>query len=110
MLKPVIFYMLGSTLAFIQNNFSYMFKNHQELKYYVVLVLGIPISYLFLFSWDYIMQETNSAWTAKFLFFGLSYIMFPVLAYFFLNESPFTLKTYISVFLSIVIILIQWKL
>jgi hypothetical protein len=48
--------------------------------------------------------------STRFLFFGLSYLVFPVLAYYFLRESPFTMKTVISTILSITIIYIQYRL
>ena len=56
------------------------------------------------------VDTTGSVWTARFVFFGLSYLVFPISAYLFLNESPFTLKTALCTLLSILIIAIQCKM
>ena len=49
----------------------------------------------------------DSAWGVRFLAFGTSYLVFPVLTYILLGESMFTLKTGVCIFLSILIISIQ---
>lgn len=49
----------------------------------------------------------ESAWSARFFIHATSYLVFPFLTYYLLGESMFTLKTVLSVVLSLVIILIQ---
>ena len=49
----------------------------------------------------------DSAWGVRFLAFGTSYLVFPVLTYLMLGESMFTFKTMICVALSVIIISIQ---
>ena len=63
--------------------------------------LGIKIAY----------AEMNGVWGPRFLIFGFSYLTFPFLTWYFLNESMFTAKTMTCVFLSFVIIAVQllWK-
>lgn len=46
-------------------------------------------------------------WSVRFVGFGLSYLVFPVLTWWFLGESMFTVKTMLCVFLSFLIIYIQ---
>jgi len=50
---------------------------------------------------------TQSVWQIRFIGFGLSYLVFPVLTWHFLGESMFTLKTMLCISLSILIIFIQ---
>jgi len=50
---------------------------------------------------------SGSVWQIRFIGFGLSYLVFPVLTWALLGESMFTLKTMLSIFLSILIITIQ---
>ena len=74
-----------------------------------VFLFSIPIGLFYIKAWTYFVQTLGSAWSARFLFFGLSYLVFPVLAYVFLNESPWSTKTILSTALSVLIIVIQYK-
>jgi len=49
----------------------------------------------------------ESAWGVRFFAFALSYLVFPFLTYYFLNESMFTFKTMLCVVLSFAILAIQ---
>ena len=110
MSSALIFYILGSIGAFLQHNLQYMDEKYKEYNMFFIVAFSIPISFCFFNAWTYIMNTTNSAWTAKFVFFGLSYSLFPFLSYIFLNETPFTLKNLICLMLSILIMIIQWKM
>ena len=50
---------------------------------------------------------SQSVWQIRFIGFGLSYLVFPVLTWYLLGESMFTLKTMLCIALSILIIVIQ---
>ena len=76
------------------------------------IVLGIPISLLAFFSNKYIYTQLgDSAWAARFISYGTSYLVFPLLTWHFLDESMFTGKTVTCIILSCVILYIQifWK-
>ena len=106
----IIYYTIASTLIFFQHNIQFISKNNIEFKTNAFIILfAIPISYMYLFAWTSIVKLTGSVWSARFWFFGMSYFIFPVLAYVFLKESPFTVKTIICTFLSIIIIWVQFK-
>ncbi len=49
----------------------------------------------------------GSVWQIRFIGFGLSYLVFPILTWYLLGESMWTLKTGLCIALSILIILIQ---
>jgi len=53
----------------------------------------------------------SSLWGVRLFAYGLSYLVFPFLTMHYLNESLFTPKTLICIFLSLVILCIQilWK-
>ena len=78
----------------------------------VTLILSLPISFM---SW-YAARMTydaldETAWGVRFLSFGVSYLVFPILTWIILRESMFTPKTMICIGLSALIIAIQifWK-
>jgi len=74
------------------------------------LTLAIPITLLAFYGARYTYNALdNQAWAVRFVGFGISYLVFPILTWYFLNESMFTLKTMVCVFLSILIILIQMR-
>lgn len=110
MYLAILYYALGSTCVFIQHNLQFINPWWKDKQIYLILVLSIPTSLFYLNAWTYFIESTKSAWTAKFVFFGMSYFIFPILTYTFLNESPFTLKTLMCTILSILILLIQYKM
>lgn len=71
------------------------------------LVFGYPGAVIFWYGVKYCMVDMEALWSVRFVGFATSYLVFPVMTWFLLNETPFTLKTGICVFLSIVILLVQ---
>lgn len=111
MIKPLIAYMVGSSLVFLQHNLQFINEYFKDKTHFLVITMSIPISYLYLYAWTYFVSENDgSVWSARFIFFGLSYLIHPVMAYVFMNETPFTIKTVICTILSIFIVLVQYKL
>lgn len=53
----------------------------------------------------------ESAWSVRFIGFGVSYLVFPILTWIFLGESMLEKKTLVCIFLSVVILYIQltWR-
>tara|TARA_R110002060_G_scaffold2728_3_gene4468 strand:- start:92 stop:451 length:360 start_codon:yes stop_codon:yes gene_type:complete len=78
----------------------------------IALLLSLPIT-----TAAYYAAQTlygtfeNSAWAVRFIGFGTSYLVFPLLTWVFLNESVFTPKMMVCIVLSLLIISIQifWK-
>jgi len=72
------------------------------------LTLAIPIT-LFAFYASRLTYASldEQAWSVRFVGFGISYLVFPLLTWHFLGESMFTAKTLACIFLSLVIIYIQ---
>ena len=78
----------------------------------ICVVLSIPISLLAFFSSKFIYNQLdNSAWAARFISYGTSYLVFPLMTWHFLNETMFNTKTILCIILSCVILYIQifWK-
>jgi hypothetical protein len=106
----IFMYLCGAVGVFFQHNIQYIIPWWKDKPMITTVVFSIPIGYFYLISWTYFTDHFKSVWSTRFLFFGLSYLVFPVLAYYFLRESPFTMKTVISTILSITIIYIQYRL
>lgn len=111
MSKALVAYILGSAFVFLQHNLQFINEYFKDKTHILILTTSIPISYLYLYAWTYFVTISNgSVWSARFMFFGLSYFVHPVMAYVFLNETPFTLKTALCTLLSVIILVIQYKL
>jgi len=74
----------------------------------VAIVLSIPITLCAFYATrvGYVVFE-ESLWSVRFLAFGVSYFVFPVLTWYFLGESFFTFKTIVCTLLSVLIVCIQ---
>ena len=73
-----------------------------------MLMLSIPTSIAAYYATKYGYSAFGgSVWSVRFFAFAMSYLIFPVLTWWLLGESMFTLKTMLCVMLSFVIIAIQ---
>jgi hypothetical protein len=75
------------------------------------ILFGVPASLLFWHGTKYGFAAMNELWGPRFLGFGMSYLTFPILTWWFASESMFTAKTMVCVLLSFTIVGIQifWK-
>ena len=104
-------YAIAQTIIFYQQNITKIFPGVTGFYFHLTLILvSIPVTYLYYYSWNVFSSITGSVWSARFIFFGLSYLVFPFLAFYILGESAFNAKNIISVILSLVIVFIQFKL
>ena len=110
MAVSLLFYVLGSIGVFLQHNLQYINDYWKGKDILAVLIFSFPVGYFYLKSWTYFVDMSGSVWAARFMFFAMSYLIFPFLAYAFLSESPFTLKNAICILLSVLMILVQYKL
>lgn len=111
MIYALIYYILGAILVFMQHNLQFMNEAFKDKQLVLILTLSYPISFLYFYSWTYFVNNSGgSVWAARFIFFGLSYLVYPILSYVCLNETPFTIKTMLCTFLSVLILLIQYRL
>jgi len=111
----MIKYILLSIATFIVVNILVWYQLNSQLVWdwakgyksmWIMSLLGIPISLLFWLctKWGYL--GFGNLWAVRWLAFGSSMIVFPIMTYFYLGEV-ITLKTLISIILSILIILLQ---
>ena len=79
-------------------------------NYFLMSILGIPISYALLYSTKYGFQGFGTLWPIRLMGFATGMISFPVITYLILGEG-ITLKTLTSLILATGIICVQvfWK-
>tara|TARA_R100000426_G_C4804858_1_gene104116 strand:+ start:598 stop:912 length:315 start_codon:yes stop_codon:yes gene_type:complete len=98
---------LGQILGWFQLNAQYISEWWENKPLVTAVVIGIPCSVSFWYAWRTIVDATGSAWTARFIGSSTGLLLFPILTWFLLGESMFTVKTMVCFGLALAIILIQ---
>ena len=101
----IILGFIGNILVWFQLNSQLRWP---AIKDYILplCLLGIPISYIFFKVTEFGYQGLGSLWAVRMVIYAVSYLVFPFLTYFILNEGLNT-TTIISILLSIVILIIN---
>jgi len=101
----------GHVVAWYATYSQFIWKWCEENILILPLIFAIPTSYLFIFGMKFAVEEMGEAWGPRLIGFGLSYLVFPFLTYWYFNENMFAPKTLMCVFLSFIIVAIQvfWK-
>jgi hypothetical protein len=102
-----LLYVLGHFLAWYQINSQFAFAWAKQNMILPVLFLAVPMGLCFLYGTKLIVGDTQALWVSRFVGFGASYFVFPVLTWHHMNESMFTVKTMSCILLSCVILWIQ---
>ena len=93
-------------------NLQFVNKTWQSRSFLICLLLAIPISMCGYWAARLGYGALNdSAWSVRFIGFGTSYLIFPIMTWMLLNESMFTAKTLTCIGLSFIIVGIQifWR-
>jgi len=111
MIYALAAYIIGSIMTFVQHNLQFVNPVYKDKQILLIVVLSYPIAFAYYYAWTYFVTHSGgSAWSARFIFFGLSYLVYPILTWLCLNETPFSFKTLLCTFLSVIILFIQFKL
>ena len=106
----ILWGVMAQCLTFLQLQGQLKFEWMKQNVWLVVL-MGIPISYMFMQSVKYFVLAFEGAiWPSRLIGFGIGVIVFTVMSELLFKE-PFTTKTGICLFLGVLIILTQifWK-
>ena len=82
------------------------FKYEWAKNIWWVILGGIPISICFFYGTKWYYEYFNNYWYVRPIGFGMATFVFGIMTWLFLNETP-DVRTWITVGLSIAIILIQ---
>ncbi len=103
----MLMYTIAQTLAWFQTNGLLIHKWLAENVVLTSLVLGPIVGVLFAYGTKTIYLQTDALWVARFLGFATGYMIFIPLTWYFLGETPFTIKNMISLFLCVALICVQ---
>ena len=108
-------YILITILIFFLNNIMIWYQLNGQLVWdfwkswkglVSSLILAIPITLGFWFATKWGYNGLGSLWAVRFMGFATSMMVFPFMTYFYLNET-ITIKTFLTIILSIIIMLLQ---
>ena len=108
-------YIILTIILFLINNIAIWYQLNGQLVWdfwkspkgiITSLLLGIPITGLFWLATKWGYMGFGNLWSVRWLTFGSSMLVFPLMTYFYLGET-ITLKTLISIILAIIIMLLQ---
>ena len=106
-LITVILFMISNIAIWYQLNGQLVWPFWKTWKGITIsLLMGIPITGLFWYATKIGYIGFGSLWAIRFVGFAASMITFPIMTYFYLGET-ITLKTGITIVLSIIIMLLQ---
>ena len=103
----VFLFVVGQIVGWFQVNSQLMWSWWSDKPLAAAVLFGVPTSVIFWYAWKLTATATESVWSARFIGSSVGFIIFPVLTWFLLGESMFTLKTMSCLSLSVLIILIQ---
>ena len=110
MINKEIIYAL---LIFLFNNIVIWFQLNAQIKwdwfkdnYFLMSLLGVPISYALLYSTKYGFEGFGELWPIRLLGFAVGMITFPIITWIVIGEG-ITLKTLISLMLAAIIMILQ---
>ena len=111
LLSACALFMIGQGLGWFQLNSQFVWKWWEGRPFLPLILFSIPAGLCFWYGMQLAYAEMGEIWGPRFLIFAVSYVTFPALTWYFLNESMFTAKTLTCVSLSFVIMAIQlfWK-
>ena len=102
-----LLFILANVLIWYQLNSQLVWKWAEGYKsMWIMSLLGIPISLLFWLATKWGYMGFGNLWAVRWLTFGSSMLVFPLMTYFYLGEV-ITLKTLISIILALIIMILQ---
>ena len=104
-LATIIILFLANIVIWFQLNAQLKWDWFKD-NYWLMSLLGIPISYALLYSTKYGFQGFGELWPIRLLGFAVGMITFPIITWVILGEG-ITLKTGISLVLAGTIVLLQ---
>ena len=107
MLYALTFFCAGHVLGWYAINAQLAWEFWKNKPLLSVTLFGVPASLMFWYGTKFVMDSQPELWTARIMGGVISYLTFPLMTWFYLGESMFTIKTMLCVILAFIILLIQ---
>ncbi len=105
-------FVLAQVFVWFSANAQFMSGPIGRHSFLIALLVSLPITIICYYAGRFTYNALNeSAWAVRFVAFGSSWVVFPALTWWLLEESMFTPKTLVCTVLAFIIVAIQlfWK-
>ncbi len=102
-----LLFMIAQTVAWYQLNSQFVWDYWKDKALLASLIFSVPVSLMFWYGTKFVYDASDALWTCRFLAFSSGMIIFPILTWMHLHESPFSIKTMLCLGLACLIIAIQ---
>jgi len=106
-LNSILLFTVLHVLIWMSTNWQFVKSASAKNALLLSLFLAVPTSLVAYHACRITYATFDSAWSVRLFGFGISYVVFPIMTWMLLHESPFNLKTGACVILSFAIIAIQ---
>ena len=100
-------FVLLHACVWFSNNTQFIDGMEKSNSLLICIALSVPTALIGYYGSRYAFETFGSVWSIKLFGFGIGYLVFPILTWILLKESPFTLKTCLSIVFAFAIIGIQ---
>lgn len=100
-------FIVGHLLVWYTHNLQFVWDFWKDRPILSNILFGLPAGICFWYGTRFCIQATELLWTSRFIAFSLSYVTFPIMTWYYLNESMFTTKTLICSVLAFLIVMVQ---
>ena len=106
-LIAVLLFAAASCGTWFQMNLQYIDERWKEREILLIMLTSLPIAFAYYYAWSFAVAAFDKLWTARFVGFAASTLVFAPLTWYFLNESCFTPKVMMCTVLALLILVIQ---
>ena len=110
LLIATIFFSIGLVVTWFTSYSQFIFEWAKANTFLLTCLLAIPGTLCFVYGIRYAFDFFNNGWGPRFYVFSLSFLVYPFLFSYFLNEPFLTLKNILCTVLAFAIILLQMEL
>jgi len=103
----ILLFIMGQTLSWFQSNSTIVGESFGD-KAILFACLTAPLTTLcFAYGTKFLYSEVESLWSIRFLTFGIGYLVFIPLTWYFLGEEILTIKNAVSFLLCVALLATQ---
>ena len=103
----IALFIFGQVMAWFQSNSGIITEENATKAMFIAACFAPLTTLAFAYGTKLMYDEMNSLWSIRFITFGIGYLVFIPLTWYFLGEEMFTIKNGISFCLAIVLLLVQ---
>lgn len=108
LIAALCLFIVGHVLAWYTHNLQFVYDFWKDRPVLSNIIFGVPCGFAYWYGTKFFMEATGELWTSRFVAFSLSYLTFPLMTWYYLNESMFTQKTMICTALAFLIMITQY--